>query len=138
QVALVNVTRFHVHPEYQSEAKDETYLHNDIALLELESALTLNEFVSPVCLPSRVQPIPQDRIAVAIGYGFYEEPTFKKPMPLDGVLRETKIPIVPRDECKTTLHAVDPDRIKINITEAHICAGTFGHGVFSGDSGGPL
>ncbi|GMT36434.1 hypothetical protein PFISCL1PPCAC_27731, partial [Pristionchus fissidentatus] len=138
QVVFINVTRFYVHPEYESGAISESYMHNDIMLLELESALTFNEIVSPVCLPSRVQIFPQDKIAVAIGYGQYEEPSFKTPMAFDGMLRETKISIVPRDACKTTLDAVNPERFKFNITDAHICAGTIGRGVFSGDSGGPL
>ncbi|GMT36433.1 hypothetical protein PFISCL1PPCAC_27730, partial [Pristionchus fissidentatus] len=138
QVVFINVTRFYVHPEYESGAISESYMHNDIMLLELESALTFNEIVSPVCLPSRVQTIPQDKIAVAIGYGQYEQPSFTNPVPSDGRLRETKISIIPRDACKTRLDAVNPKRIKFNITEAHICAGSAGHGVFHGDSGGPL
>ncbi|GMT36436.1 hypothetical protein PFISCL1PPCAC_27733, partial [Pristionchus fissidentatus] len=129
QIVFLNVTKFYVHPEFEVDATNSTYLYNDIALLELESALTFSEILSPVCLPSRVQRIPQDARAVAIGYGFNEEFSFKNPTP-DGVLRETNIPIIPRDECKTTLDAVNPYRVKFNLTEAHICAGTFGRGVF--------
>ncbi|GMT36432.1 hypothetical protein PFISCL1PPCAC_27729, partial [Pristionchus fissidentatus] len=136
QAVFINVTRFFLHPEVESSKL--FYMTNDIALLELESPLRFNEIVSPVCLPSRMQRIPRDKNAVAIGYGLYEEPSFKNSYPSDGVLRETKIPIIPRDECKATLDEVNPYGIKYDITDAHICAGAAGHGVSYGDSGGPL
>ncbi|GMT06006.1 hypothetical protein PENTCL1PPCAC_28180, partial [Pristionchus entomophagus] len=48
-------------------------LENDIALLKLDTPLIFNHLVSPICLPTPSQKIPDDGLAVATGYGKYNE-----------------------------------------------------------------
>ncbi|GMT17584.1 hypothetical protein PFISCL1PPCAC_8881, partial [Pristionchus fissidentatus] len=50
------------HPQY-------TFIQNDIALVKLEDRLHFDETLSPVCLPNGDQSIPDDALAVAVGFG---------------------------------------------------------------------
>jgi len=59
-----------VHPDFDGIVK------NDIAIIELNSTVVNNLFVSPVCLPSG--PTPTDgRICYATGYGEFSKFTNK-------------------------------------------------------------
>ncbi|GMR57557.1 hypothetical protein PMAYCL1PPCAC_27752, partial [Pristionchus mayeri] len=72
---------------------------NDIALLKLESPLSFDEHVSPICLPNAAQLIPNDGNAVAIGYGTSNE-RGTNVTKHDHILRETILPIVREDVCE--------------------------------------
>ncbi|GMT07138.1 hypothetical protein PENTCL1PPCAC_29312 [Pristionchus entomophagus] len=65
---------------------------NDIALLKLETPLSFNDLVSPICLPNVDQSIPNDGQAVATGYGVANERGTNKTFN-DHTLRETILPI---------------------------------------------
>ncbi|GMT15238.1 hypothetical protein PFISCL1PPCAC_6535, partial [Pristionchus fissidentatus] len=49
------------HPNYTDDI-------NDIALVKLREQLKFDESVSPVCLPNRNQPIPDDGLAIIVGF----------------------------------------------------------------------
>ncbi|MCL4145057.1 UNVERIFIED_CONTAM: hypothetical protein GTU68_036852 [Idotea baltica] len=46
QVSMTS-TDFFIHEDYSS-----TLIHNDIAMIQLPSSLTFNDYIQPVCLPS--------------------------------------------------------------------------------------
>lgn len=111
-----------LHPKYNSST-----FQNDLALLELSSKASLNDYVMPVCLPeAEVQP---DDFVVVSGWG----KQFLKRLP--EALMEIEIPVVAYDVCKASYM-----KIKRALTEDMICAGLRegGQDACSGDSGGPM
>ena len=54
--------QFFIHPDYDG------FVQNDIGLMYLETPLTFNEFVSPICLPNGDEPPPGQSCYVT-GFG---------------------------------------------------------------------
>uniref|UniRef100_A0A3B3HPX4 Peptidase S1 domain-containing protein n=1 Tax=Oryzias latipes TaxID=8090 RepID=A0A3B3HPX4_ORYLA len=108
-----------VHPNYNSGTQN-----NDIALLQLSSPVTFNNYITPVCLPST-------------GSTFYSGVktwvTGWVSLPAPETLQEIQIPIVGNRRCKCSYGAS-------SITDNMMCAGLLAGGKDScqGDSGGPL
>uniref|UniRef100_A0A3Q1IIQ2 Serine protease 56 n=1 Tax=Anabas testudineus TaxID=64144 RepID=A0A3Q1IIQ2_ANATE len=101
--------------------------NNDIALVELTSPAVLSEHVTPVCLPSGMEP-PTGSPCLVAGWGsIYEDG------PSADVVMEAKVPLLPQSTCKSTLG-------KELVTNTMLCAGYLSGGIDScqGDSGGPL
>uniref|UniRef100_A0A8C7X4C9 Peptidase S1 domain-containing protein n=1 Tax=Oryzias sinensis TaxID=183150 RepID=A0A8C7X4C9_9TELE len=113
------VTSLIVHPDYNSVTAD-----NDIALLQLSSPVTFNNYITPVCLPST-------------GSSFYSGVntwvTGWVSLPAPQNLQEVQVPIVGNRQCKCSYGAS-------SITDNMVCAGLLEGGKDScqGDSGGPL
>uniref|UniRef100_A0A3P9MF12 Peptidase S1 domain-containing protein n=1 Tax=Oryzias latipes TaxID=8090 RepID=A0A3P9MF12_ORYLA len=106
-----------VHPNYNSGTQN-----NDIALLQLSSPVTFNNYITPVCLPST-------------GSTFYSgvKTWVTVSLPAPETLQEVQIPIVGNRRCKCSYGAS-------SITDNMMCAGLLAGGKDScqGDSGGPL
>uniref|UniRef100_A0A3P9L141 Peptidase S1 domain-containing protein n=1 Tax=Oryzias latipes TaxID=8090 RepID=A0A3P9L141_ORYLA len=106
-----------IHPNYNSKTED-----NDIALLQLSSPVTFNNYITPVCLS-------------ATNSTFYSGVntwvTVSLPAPQN--LQEVQVPIVGNRQCKCSYGAS-------SITDNMMCAGLLAGGKDScqGDSGGPL
>uniref|UniRef100_A0A3B4V1J1 Serine protease 56 n=1 Tax=Seriola dumerili TaxID=41447 RepID=A0A3B4V1J1_SERDU len=101
--------------------------NNDIALVELTSPVVLSEHVTPVCLPSGMEP-PTGSPCLVAGWGsLYEDG------PSADVVMEAKVPLLPQSTCKSALG-------KELVTNTMLCAGYLSGGIDScqGDSGGPL
>ncbi|XP_014219316.1 beta-fibrinogenase brevinase-like [Copidosoma floridanum] len=62
------IKEIYAHAKYQSN-ENETYPINDIALLKLESALELNDYVNTIKLPKRGEDF-HNKTAVVAGYGW--------------------------------------------------------------------
>lgn len=120
----VRVSDIFVHPEYDAETVD-----NDIALLKLKQPLKINQFVSPICLPSEDTALATNSLATILGWGK------KRNSAVFGtdVLHQAQVPIADSDDCK---------RVYENyfISDNMVCAGYKKGKVDScaGDSGGPL
>uniref|UniRef100_A0A3Q1JX36 Serine protease 56 n=1 Tax=Anabas testudineus TaxID=64144 RepID=A0A3Q1JX36_ANATE len=119
---VLKVNRIIPHPKFNPKT-----FNNDIALVELTSPAVLSEHVTPVCLPSGMEP-PTGSPCLVAGWGsIYEDG------PSADVVMEAKVPLLPQSTCKSTLG-------KELVTNTMLCAGYLSGGIDScqGDSGGPL
>jgi secreted trypsin-like serine protease len=115
---MVTVRKITVHEGYNP--RDTA---NDIAILELSTSLTFNNFVSPICLPPADVPIGSK--CVVTGWGETEDTGD------DSVLRQVIVPIVSQSVCRVSYP---------KLTTGNVCAGLAegGKDVCDGDSGGPF
>ncbi|XP_058117069.1 phenoloxidase-activating factor 2-like isoform X2 [Anopheles coustani] len=118
-----------VHPDYYKGG-----LHNDVALLFLDSPLQLNEGIQTVCLP------PQDLVfdhatCFASGWG---KDVFGKAGTYQVILKKIDLPVVPYDQCQTALRTTRLGP-KFNLHKSFLCAGGVpGKDTCKGDGGSPL
>ncbi|XP_077865178.1 uncharacterized protein LOC100373316 [Saccoglossus kowalevskii] len=115
-----DVNRIIVHSSYDVDTQD-----YDIALLELSSAVQLNDYIRLACLPSSDMDFPDGKDCSISGWGYTEEGG-DSPY----VLQMASVPLVSITDCAVLL----------SITTRMICAGYPEGGIDScqGDSGGPL
>uniref|UniRef100_T1JFL4 Peptidase S1 domain-containing protein n=1 Tax=Strigamia maritima TaxID=126957 RepID=T1JFL4_STRMM len=114
-VAFVeNVT---YHPGY-----DSSELINNIAIIELQENLELNNFVRRACISNSTN-LPSPLTATFCGYGVAED--YKH-----GELRQVSLDWIPLDECKR--HSL------ISPSDDNFCTRTAGKAFCAGDQGGPL
>ncbi|XP_044187024.1 chymotrypsinogen A-like [Thunnus albacares] len=108
------------HSKYNSASKD-----NDIALLELKSTVTFNDYIQPVCLAASDSTFSNGLNTWITGWS-------KKPQP-QTTLMELKVPVVGNEQCKKEVTGTD-------ITDNMICAGLSAEkkGFCEGDIGGPM
>jgi secreted trypsin-like serine protease len=104
-------------------------MDNDIMLLKLSSALQLNEYVSPVCLPDSSFKYDAGTQCITTGWGALTSAGL-----YPDLLQQVEVPIVGTDTCNA------PNWYNGDITSTMICAGYEEGGKDScqGDSGGPL
>uniref|UniRef100_A0A3P9P787 ST14 transmembrane serine protease matriptase b n=1 Tax=Poecilia reticulata TaxID=8081 RepID=A0A3P9P787_POERE len=117
--------RIVVHPDY-----DRVSLDGDIALMELEPDLVLNQNIWPVCLPSAAHHFPAGQEAWITGWGATVEGG--EALRFYGVLQKARVRIINSTVCRTLLR--DP------LSDRMLCAGVLAGGVDAcqGDSGGLL
>ncbi|XP_045128933.1 venom protease-like [Portunus trituberculatus] len=113
--------------------------YHDLALLKLESKVTLQTFISPVCLPwgSKSEENIVNSQATVTGWGFTLFGGFPSPE-----LMEVDIQVFPSSRCNSSYSSLlhFPDTWPRGIGEETLCAGDDEGGKDScqGDSGGPL
>uniref|UniRef100_A0A3P9MAB9 Peptidase S1 domain-containing protein n=1 Tax=Oryzias latipes TaxID=8090 RepID=A0A3P9MAB9_ORYLA len=117
------VTTLIVHPDYNTVTAD-----NDIALLQLSSPVTFNNYITPVCLPSTNSTFYSGVNTWVTGWGNIGTGVS---LPAPQTLQEVQVPIVGNRRCKCSYSS---------ITDNMVCAGLLAGGKDScqGDSGGPL
>ncbi|XP_004561663.3 transmembrane protease serine 2 isoform X1 [Maylandia zebra] len=101
----------------------------DIALLKLDTPLTFNNKVRPVCLPNVDLNLSANRQAWITGWG-----ALQSTGPTPKIMNQAKVTIYSRATCNA------PEVLNGEVTKAMFCAGSLEGGVDScqGDSGGPL
>lgn len=116
------IRRIIAHPDYNPL----TY-NNDIALLELDSDVTLNQNIWPICLPSPSHDFPAGQEAWITGWGATREGGMAAT-----VLQKAEVRIINSTVCNKLMNN--------EITEFMVCAGVLKGGIDAcqGDSGGPL
>ncbi|XP_071452264.1 serine protease filzig [Hetaerina americana] len=121
-----NVRRVIVHRRY-----DAATFENDLALLELDSAVTYQQHIVPICMPKDNEDF-TGRVATVTGWG-----RLKYGGGVPSVLQEVQVPVLENSVCqemfKTAGHAK-------TILSSFVCAG-YANGQkdsCEGDSGGPL
>uniref|UniRef100_UPI0037E8B79A suppressor of tumorigenicity 14 protein homolog n=1 Tax=Semicossyphus pulcher TaxID=241346 RepID=UPI0037E8B79A len=117
-----NVRRIIAHPDYNAFTYD-----NDIALMELDSNVTLNQNIWPICLPSATYDFPAGREAWITGWGATREGGLAAT-----ILQKAEVRVINRTVCKSLMGD--------ELTDRMLCAGVLKGGVDAcqGDSGGPL
>ncbi|XP_012709813.2 coagulation factor XI isoform X2 [Fundulus heteroclitus] len=110
-----------VHPDYNTRTND-----NDVALVQLTSAVTFNDYVRPACLAADGSVFGDGLDCWVTGWG-----TTSEGGDISQTLQEVDIPIVSNSRCSETY---------ATITDNMVCAGLTSGGKDScqGDSGGPL
>lgn len=117
------------HPEYYSGA-----FYNDIALLILDSPLTVAANVIPICLPQQDAVFDGTR-CVATGWGVG---AFGRGTKIETTLRQVELPIVPPADCQRELRQTRLGSF-FNLHKSFVCAGGEpGQDTCQGDGGGPL
>ncbi|XP_027131471.1 suppressor of tumorigenicity 14 protein [Larimichthys crocea] len=117
-----NVRQIIAHRDYNAFTYD-----NDIALMELDNNVTLNQNIWPICLPSPTYNFPAGREAWITGWGATREGGLAAT-----ILQKAQVRIINSTVCKSLL--------KDEVTDGMLCAGVLKGGVDAcqGDSGGPL
>ncbi|XP_060792161.1 ST14 transmembrane serine protease matriptase b isoform X2 [Neoarius graeffei] len=116
------VKRIICHPQYNTLTFD-----NDIALMELDSPVTLNQYIWPICLPAATYVLSEGQSVWITGWGRIREEG-----QLASVLQEAEVRIINKTVCNQL--------VEDEITPQMICAGILRGGVDAcqGDSGGPM
>ncbi|CAG7835866.1 unnamed protein product [Allacma fusca] len=114
------------------EGYDRRTIDNDIALIKLESPVTLSEeFIRPACLPANNENDFDGLVATAAGWG-----TTSQGGSQSSVLLKVAVPIISNKVCNS-----NETKYQGKISPNMICAGVLGVGgkdACQGDSGGPL
>lgn len=122
----VPVSKINIHPDWNPFTGS---YDADIALLELDHAITFNQFIKPVCLWES-QNDPSTTSGVVVGYGKSED----KSKNHENIPKKLQIPIHTQEKCFLTF----PILANISSTRT-LCGGAGnGRGVCVGDSGGGL
>ena len=120
----ITVVRIIRHEDFNLET-----VENDIALLELESPLSINEFVAPISLPTKYQH--SSGSALVSGWGTLREFAFYG----SSRLMKVAVPIVSNEDCNNDYESETNPR---PIFDSMLCAGENEKDACQGDSGGPL
>ncbi|XP_078033409.1 venom protease-like [Augochlora pura] len=125
QVRIIDKFR---HPEYKRPS-----MYHDIGLLKLESPVTFDAWVRPICLPYFTPDTANEDVATATGWGKVD---WGDENGSNDLLKVT-INLVNNDVCNRSIH---DDRVVPRgvIDSWQICAGQPGKDTCHGDSGGPL
>ena len=112
------------HPGYSKRTHDD-----DIALVELQSEVSFNDYMKPVCLPKGKIHFEPRKMCTVTGFG-----TIREGGPQATKLMKADVPLIDMRDCKRKYY-MTPHGEKVKV-----CAGYAGGGIDScqGDSGGPL
>lgn len=126
ETRIFGVTKLHIPDDYQGE---EGSYHSDIALIELDSVITMSYKIMPICIdwspPSNSKP---PNIGTIAGWGTTENET------VSDVLLIAQLPFISRNECRSVVHLTS--RRFVNLPDK-FCAGSLtGPSARQGDSGG--
>lgn len=123
------VRKIVIHPNYHSGP-----LHYDMALLFLDSPVTLAENIDTVCLPRQDENFDYSR-CFASGWG---RDVFGKEGKYQVILKKVELPIVPRRDCELALRGTRLGPY-FNLHHSFVCAGgEAGRDTCKGDGGSPL
>ncbi|XP_029466648.1 transmembrane protease serine 9 [Rhinatrema bivittatum] len=118
-----NVKEIIKHPSYNVDTAD-----YDVALLQLESPLTFNKYLRPICLPSASHTFPVGKKCIISGWGYLKEDNLVKPE----ILQKATVVLLDQMLCRGLYSNA--------VTERMVCAGYLDGKIDScqGDSGGPM
>ncbi|KAK6642261.1 hypothetical protein RUM44_013984 [Polyplax serrata] len=123
------VRKIVVHPDYYAGA-----LYNDVALLFLDSAITLADNIDVICLPRQGVTFDGSR-CFASGWG---KDVFGKEGKYQVILKKVDLPIVPHQKCQESLRRTRLGPY-FNLHSSFVCAGGEPNkDTCKGDGGSPL
>ncbi|CAK1554432.1 unnamed protein product [Leptosia nina] len=110
-------------------------LQNDVALLHLESPVTLAEHINVICMPSAGEDFEKSQNCVANGWG---KDIFGKQGRYAVILKKVELDIVPQGQCNDELRTTRLSQY-FKLHKSFICAGGQpGKDTCKGDGGAPL
>ncbi|XP_028616770.1 serine protease 33-like [Grammomys surdaster] len=127
------VARCIKHPSYSADE----HSSGDIALVQLDSPISFNDYMLPVCLPKPGDPLDPGTMCWVTGWGHID---INKQLPPPFTLQELQVPLIDVQTCNTYYHDNSIPSMEPVILEGMLCAG-FEEGkkdACNGDSGGPL
>uniref|UniRef100_A0A1B6KF59 Phenoloxidase-activating factor 2 n=1 Tax=Graphocephala atropunctata TaxID=36148 RepID=A0A1B6KF59_9HEMI len=128
-VQNVKVKHVTVHEEYFAEK-----LHNDIALLFLESPVDLMASVATVCLPSQGENF-DNNTCMASGWG---KDVFGPAGQYQDIMKKVRMSVIPQSHCEEQLRSTKLET-DFQLHDSSICAlGLHGRDLCQGDGGSPL
>jgi secreted trypsin-like serine protease len=118
----VRATNYVIHPGWNSNT-----LANDLAIITLDSPVTFNDQIAPICLAPSNGGLYVNTLATLSGWGRPSDASSS----ISPVLRKTNVTVMANSGCSAVYGSI--------ITANHVCISTTnGHGSCNGDSGGPL
>ncbi|KAL0853092.1 hypothetical protein ABMA27_012862 [Loxostege sticticalis] len=124
------VTEMYIH-----NAFTKNNLFNDVALLRLESPVTLGQHINTICLPSQDEDFGQYKDCAANGWG---KDSFGKEGRYAVILKKLEIPMVPHARCNELLRRTRLGN-NFKLHKSFVCAGgEKGRDLCTGDGGAPL
>jgi len=123
----IKVKRVVVHKDYKAPT-----FENDIAVLELDSSISRQPHIVPICLPDTLNEVYEGKNGIVTGWGRLE---YGGNVPT--VLHEVAVPIIDKVKCQTMFTKSGHKKI---VRDSFLCAG-YDEGKkdsCEGDSGGPL
>lgn len=127
------VAQYIKYPSYSAEE----HSSGDIALLQLASPISFNDYMLPVCLPKPGDPLDPGTMCWVTGWGNIAT---NQPLPPPFTLQELQVPLIDAKTCNTYYQENSVPSTEQVILEDMLCAG-FVEGkkdACNGDSGGPL
>ncbi|XP_037905161.1 uncharacterized protein LOC119647912 isoform X2 [Hermetia illucens] len=120
------IQNWYVHEEFRKGH----HMNNDIGLIVLKSPVIFNDYIQPICLPSKESKYEEGMKCTISGWGSIKS-GISTP---SNNLKAAHVPIISQDVCK------EPYVYGNAITDGMFCAGYLDEGVDAcdGDSGGPL
>ncbi|XP_045132508.1 serine protease 42-like [Portunus trituberculatus] len=118
---------YKMHPEYSPDT-----IHNDLAVVTLNSPVTFTHYIRPACLPTADRNL-EGATLTATGWGLmdYNDPDADLPI----VLQEVDLTAWNNVECQDVWRNLMSSHVLLN---SQLCASRPGKDTCSGDSGGPL
>ncbi|XP_061101729.1 chymotrypsin B-like [Conger conger] len=120
-IQTMRVAQVFTHPEWNPST-----INNDITLIKLTAPVTMNLYVSPVCMAASSDVYSPGMQCVTSGWGLTRHNAMFTP----NKLQQTALPLLSNEECMAFWGE--------NISDVMICAGGDGATSCMGDSGGPL
>ncbi|ODM99894.1 Serine protease 33 [Orchesella cincta] len=121
---IIAVNKLTLHPNY-----DDT-LNNDIAILELQKEIELNDELNPICLPKMENEDEGSGDVTVAGWGYRHCDS----VTTSNELHKITVQLWTADACK---NAYKNENYVFNRKD-YVCAGSDGKDISKGDSGGPL
>uniref|UniRef100_A0A8C6VQ72 Peptidase S1 domain-containing protein n=1 Tax=Naja naja TaxID=35670 RepID=A0A8C6VQ72_NAJNA len=131
------VKRIVSHPDYTKEEASS----GDIALVELNSPVTFNNYILPICLPASSVEFPANTKCWVTGWGQIGSSVDSAFHSSKVILQELEVPIIDRKTCNNLYNISKEYQLQTDVVKADmICAGykEGGKDACQGDSGGPL
>ncbi|XP_050425769.1 phenoloxidase-activating factor 2-like [Adelges cooleyi] len=125
------ILRSYVHAEHNNGS-----MYNDLALLELESPVVLDQYVNVICLPGNGKHLNYDpQSCVSTGWG---KDDYGQKGRYQYTLKKVDLTMVPNDVCQKQLRTTRLGNF-FRLHSSFVCAsGARGTDVCKGDGGGPL
>ncbi|CAH0728369.1 unnamed protein product, partial [Brenthis ino] len=114
-----------MHPNF-----DKPPFHNDVAIIEMDKPVELNDYVSPICLPhvEQLQSLTLGELLIVAGWGKMNMSTEERAR----ILQYVSVPVVKSETCSSFVRG-------FKLLQSEICAGAQQNkDACGGDSGGPL